>query len=95
MRNALAHYSAIDTYRSIFSERVKTAADMSLHELVDEFARLTEVIKANTTRDDDGTPTYTEAGHLAIKERQVFASVASARFGISLASDDGTYPDVW
>lgn len=95
MKNELAKYSAIETYRTIVADRVKAAADMDIHQLLDEFVRLTGVVNANTTRDEDGRPEYSEAGFLAIKERQVFATLASARFGVSLASDDGSYDQTW
>lgn len=88
MANEIEKASAIDIYRGIVADRAKTAADMTLHQLVDEFQRLTEIIDKDRSFDDADRKVYSVAGIVAIKERHVFSSMASARFGISLAAYD-------
>jgi signal transduction histidine kinase len=97
MANAIEKKSAVQTYRDGFSRHVKAAADMTLHELVDQFQRLTKVVNDNTAYDEMQRPKYNEAAILALKERKIFASVANARFGLSLAADSGVseYDDTW
>lgn len=85
--------ASIKAYRSIFVARATSALGMTLHELVDEFKALTEKISTDTTINEEGRKEYGETALLSFRERNIFSSIANARFGISLADSYNDTPD--
>lgn len=84
MTTDIATTNALDRYRTNFSANIKAAADMHIHDLLDNFQRLTKIIDAHeTTYEKHIGRTWDEEGQLAIRERNIYASVANARFGIT------------
>lgn len=83
------------TFRAVAADRFHSAADMSLHELVDEFRRLSAVIEANLVKTQDGSferTTPNDAGKVAARERNIINGAARARFGLSFDVYDGVEP---
>lgn len=95
MSNEIATHNALQAYRGLVAETVKEAADMTIHELVDAFQRLTKDVEKGKTLREDDRPLYNEAALLAIRLRNVYASMANARFGISIADSEGGYDSSW
>ena len=84
---------SLKAYRGIFVDRATRALSMSLHELVDEFKRLTELISTDTSINEEGRKEYGETALLSFRERNIFSSIANARFGISLADSYNDSPN--
>lgn len=83
------------TFRDGAATLLHRVADMSLHELVDEYVRLTAVVKAGTLPPADGefgSARLTDEANIAARERQVVNGAAKSRFGISFDPyDDGNF----
>ena len=76
-----------DRFRAVAADRLRSAADMTLHQLVDEFQRLTLMIEGNI----EGGAAYAKlnaVGELAARERSVIVGTAKARFGIAFYEHD-------
>ena len=95
MTNELQTTDPIMAFRAIAADRLHVAADMSLHDLVDEFLRLTAVMEANAIvidPDDIYRDTkLNDAGELASRERNIVTDAARARFGVSFAAYDSQF----
>lgn len=80
-------------FRSKAAGLLVQAADMSLHQLVDEFLRLSEVMEANQA-DEDGLhrPKLNDIGELALRQRNLINGAARARFGLSFETWDRAVP---
>lgn len=63
-------------------------AKMSLHELVDEFQRLTTVMDENVETTENNGKLFNETAGVALRERRLVQGAARARFGISLDAFD-------
>lgn len=77
-------------FRAKASSVFHSAADKSLHELCDEYVRLSAVITDGTIV---GTDEYRQIEHtpeakVAIHERQVINAASRARFGIGFSEYD-------
>lgn len=88
----IAIVDADKEFAAIAADRMKAAADMSLHELVDEFVRLNAVVSENLISSDldDGsdfapTPRLNAIGMIADAERRVINGAARARFSLHLS----------
>jgi hypothetical protein len=81
-----------DTFRGVAASRFHAAADMSLHELVDEFQRLSAVVAANLAKNEDGYLQANDTGKVAQRERNIVLGAARARFGISFDTYDSGEP---
>jgi hypothetical protein len=90
--NAVQTTTPKDTFRAKAAERLHAVADMTLHELVDEFARLTAVINAGevTREPSEGyLPTkYSDEALLAFEERKLVLGATRARFGFGFDTYD-------
>jgi hypothetical protein len=65
------------------------AANMTLHQLVDEFQRLADIIDKNTIEGSQARyPTVNEVGQLAVREQRMINAASRARFGISFDTYD-------
>lgn len=93
--NDLIATNPAEAFRAKAAEGLISAAGMTLHQLVDEYVRLTEVIEANVvkTADDEewGARTLNDVGKLASRERGLIDGAAKVRFGISFAEYDRTF----
>lgn len=94
--NAVTTTSPAETFRATAATSLVTAAGMNLHELVDEYLRLTKVIEANTVKplegeDDWGGRKLNDAGKLAARERGIIDGAAKVRFGITFDEYDRTF----
>lgn len=95
----LSTASPAETFREGAADLLHAVADMSLHELVDDFLRLSKAIEAGrieSTTSGNYTPArWTAAALLAMKQRLLVNGAARARFGISFESydrEDGELP---
>lgn len=79
-----------EQFRSKAANLMVSAAQMTLHQLVDEFQRLADLIDQHSSEDEHGYTTLTEIGQLAIREQRMVNGAARARFGISFESYDRT-----
>ncbi|KQT54595.1 hypothetical protein ASG43_03145 [Aureimonas sp. Leaf454] len=63
---------------------------MTLHELVDEYVRLCEVVEANSAVDPENTyrKALNAAGKVAYRERQMINVAARSRFGLTFEPFD-------
>lgn len=77
-----------EQFREKAADLMKQAADMSLHELVDEFQSLSAFIADNSTPRSGYGYDVNDAGKVAVRERQVINAAARARFGISFDTYD-------
>lgn len=79
-----------DTFRAKAASRFHEAADMTLHQLCDEFVRLTAIIEDGKAEDesDFGATTYTDEASIALRERNIVNGAARARFGIGFETYD-------
>lgn len=81
-------------FRKTAAPLLVASAEMTLHQLVDEFLRLTDLVSANRVSSEDedlewgGPGELTELGHIASRERQIVQGAVRARFGLSLDSYD-------
>jgi len=94
MNAALTTTSAKDAFRAVAADRMVTAAGLTLHELVDEYARLQAIISAGTSSSDDPEDygvKYSDAAKMAISEAAIINGAAKARFGIMFNSFDGDH----
>ncbi|QIG72961.1 hypothetical protein EVB98_039 [Rhizobium phage RHph_N3_2] len=82
--NAITKTNPADAFRAKATGLMIECANMTLHQLVDEFQRLTDAIDANSEPAEDGYGTkLNEAGEMAARERRLVSGTARARFGIS------------
>jgi hypothetical protein len=89
--NDLTTTKPAEEFRQIAASRLIAAAEMTLHELVDEFQRLAVVIERETIKpaaDDFDDSRLTPAGELASREMQIISGVTKSRFGLSLFTHD-------
>lgn len=86
----LTTFNPVAAFRDVAAKRMHTAADMSLHELVDEFQRLTLIVEAGTEWDDnDGySRSMNVSAKVAFRERSLINMAAQSRFGISFDAFD-------
>lgn len=75
-------------FRSNAASLMKSAADMTLHELVDEFLSLSETIEKAAVPNDDWRKRLTDEGQVALRDRKMINAALRARFGLSLESYD-------
>lgn len=85
--NAVTAISPAETFRAKASNLMKDTASMTLHELVDEFARLTGVMDENLDHDED-YPKLNQTGQLAERERKLVNGAIRCRFGLHMDSFD-------
>ena len=84
---ALTTTTPAEAFRAKAADLLIEGAGMTLHELVDEFQRLTTVMDENVKADD----TYrrlNEVGELAKRERLIVLGSARSRFGITFEGYD-------
>lgn len=84
MSNELQTTSPEEAFRAVAADRLRSAASMTLHELVDEFARLTAAIEAGKTpraEGDYGADKYSDEAKVAVEERKLVNGATRARFG--------------
>jgi hypothetical protein len=89
--NAVATTSPAEAFRDGAAGLLHAVADMSLHDLVDEFQRLTLAVEAGkTTVEVGGYPQakWSDGAKLAAKQRGLVNGAAKARFGISFDTYD-------
>lgn len=87
--NDLTTTTPADAFRAKASNLMVETAGMTLHQLVDEFQRLTLLMDANSVKGEDGYgPTLSEDGELAARERRIVVAASRARFGISFDTYD-------
>lgn len=86
---ALTTTTPAEAFRAKAANLLTIAANMTLHELVDEFQSLTTVMDENMTKATDGNyQKLNEVGQLAKRERNIITGTAKARFGIFFDSFD-------
>lgn len=89
MTNALTTTSPADTFRASASGLLAKVSKLSLHELVDEFMRLTAFMDANSTPNEGGYGiTLSDEGQIAFRQREIVNGASKARFGISFNAYD-------
>lgn len=87
--NELTTTTPAEMFRAKAASLLTLAADMTLHQLVDEFQSLTTVMDENMTKEDDSEyAKLNETGQLAKRERSIIVGTAKARFGIFFDSYD-------
>ncbi|UJW87925.1 hypothetical protein [Devosia sp. SL43] len=94
MSTAVQTTNPTETFRSIAADRLRSVADMSLHNLVDEFVRLTSAIEAGELPKADGeygAPKYSDAAKVAIEERKLVNGATRARFGFGFDLYDADF----
>lgn len=79
-------------FRSVAASRFHSAADMSLHELVDEFQRLSGIVAANLIKDEHGYTTTNDTGKVAARERNIILGAVRARFNLTFETYDSGEP---
>jgi hypothetical protein len=84
MTNEIQTTSAEATFRAVAADRMVTAANISLHDLLDEFQRLAGIIASERlpVQPDEYGTRYTDAGKLAINELAIVNGSAKVRFGV-------------
>lgn len=76
-------------FRAKASSLMTDAASMTLHQLVDEFVRLSEVVESNSKEVEDSyRKELTDVGKVAFRERQVINAAARACFGVGFNTFD-------
>ena len=88
MANAVVATSPADQFRAKAADGMINSAKMSLHELVDEFQRLTQIMDDNTSQEEGRGKTFNEIAELADRDCRIVQGAARARFGITLESFD-------
>ena len=86
--NALTTTTPAEAFRAKAADLMISGAQMSLHQLVDEYQRLTGIMDENLREDDKGYERLNEVGELAKRERQIVLGSARSRFGITFDSYD-------
>ncbi len=87
--NALITTKPAEAFRAKASELMITTATMTLHQLVDEFQRLTDVIEKNSEPDEEGFGfKLNDEAELAMRERRIVCGASRSRFGIDFSSWD-------
>lgn len=90
-----APQSPANAFRAKASGLMTDAAHMTLHQLVDEYVRLCEVVEANSEADPEQTyrKTMNATAKAAYRERQMINVAARSRFGLTFEpfdrDDDG------
>lgn len=80
-------------FQKVAAQRLHEAADMTLHELVDEFLRLSKLVAANLVRETSGYQiNFNDTAKLALRERNIINGAARGRFGLSLETYDSGEP---
>lgn len=91
--NAVTTTTPADAFRVKASDLLVDAANMTLHQLVDEFMRLTDVMDKNCEPAKGASyPSLNDQGELAARERRVVTAAARARFGINFEPFDRVSP---
>jgi len=86
---ALTTTTPAEQFRAEASALMIDAANMTHHELLDEYLRLSEEIDENTTRDEDRYDyKLNDTAQIAVRKRSVVTAAARARFGINFESFD-------
>lgn len=85
--NELVTTSPAETFRGIAAKRLAAASEKTLHELVDEWMRLTEIMDAGVI-DDNGDWHLSDEAEVASRERGIIVGVSKARFGIEFEPYD-------
>lgn len=94
MSTAVQTATPTQTFRSIASDRLRSVADMSLHNLVDEFVRLTAVIDSGELPKAEGdysNTKYSDEAKVAIEERKLVNGATRARFGFGFDLYDADF----
>jgi hypothetical protein len=90
--NELATTKPAEVFRAGAADLFKATADMSLHELVDEYLRLTQTIEAGKVPAKSGeewlSDDYTDEAKVALRNRNIVNGAARARFGIGFDVHD-------
>ena len=88
MTNEIQTTSAEASFRAIAADRMVSAANMTLHELLDEYQRLSGIIAAERlpADPDEYGAKYSEAGKLAINVLAIVNGAARVRFGINFST---------
>lgn len=73
-------------FREKAGDLMIVAAQMTLHQLVDEFVRLCEVIEANSEDAPEGSygKQLNDTAQIASRKQRIISAAVRARFGISL-----------
>ena len=76
-------------FRQQASGLMTEASNLTLHQLVDEFVRLSNLIDANCVPRDDGYGlAYNDAAKLADRQRKMITTASRARFGVDFEPFD-------
>lgn len=90
--NEITTTKPAEIFRAGAADLFKATADMSLHDLVDEYLRLTEIIEAGKVpvkdSDDWAPDDYTDEAKVALRNRNIVNGAARARFGIGFEVHD-------
>lgn len=82
------------TFREAATNKLHDAANMTLHELVDEYVRLSDVIDADSYENSEHPYVrYGATAQLAIRNRLVILAASKARFGIMFSTYDRSSRD--
>jgi hypothetical protein len=85
--NELTKTTPAEQFRAKAAGLMFDTASMTLHQLVDEFVRLTDAMDANMV-EGEHRQELNEAGELAARERRLVNAAARCRFGISFDAYD-------
>jgi len=86
--NALTTTTPADQFRAKAANLLVLAAGMTLHQLLDEFQRLTTVMDENVNIGINGYPELNKIGELASRERNIILGASKSRFGVYFESWD-------
>lgn len=86
--NAVVTTTPADQFRAKASGLFVDVAKMTLHELVDEFQRLTQIMDDNVTNEPGEGKKFNEIAELASRERRLITGAGRARFGITFDAFD-------
>lgn len=90
--NAVVNTDAAGRAQAEAANRLHQVADMTLHQLVDEFMSLTAAIKAGTTENPTTYSTsYSDDALVAIQNRNIVNGAIRARFGIEIDTFSGPF----
>lgn len=97
MNTELQTTNPAEAFRAVAAERFHAAADMTLHQLCDEFLRLTKLIEAGTIEGDQSSESwaadeeFTDEAKIALRERNIVNGAARARFGMGFDQYDQSF----
>lgn len=86
--NAITRANVADSFRGKATGLMNQASNMTLHELVDDFQRLSAVMEANISEDEMGRMIANDIAKMAGREQKMVNAAAAMRFGLTFRAYD-------